>query len=153
MIFHQQLIGETPNSSLSALSYEGTFLCFILEDGFRMQKEYGKTRIPPGRYEIVPRKFGRIFDSMRKRHGHTFVPQLLNVPQFSDILIHPGITVEDTLGCLLPGYEARKGVDVFSLKDSTAAYNNEIYPRLDSTFRAGEKAYVRISRELIFTGA
>lgn len=153
MIFHQQLIGETANSSLSALSHEGRFLCFILEDGYRERKEYGKTRIPPGRYEIVPRTHGRIFDSMRKRYGHTFVPQLLDVPGFTDILIHPGITVEDTLGCQLPGYEARKGVDVFSLKDSTAAYNNEIYPLLDRTFRNGEKAFIRVSRELIYAGA
>ena len=153
MNLHQQLIGETPNSSLSALSHEGRFLCFILEDGYRERKEYGKTRIPPDLYEIVPRTHGRIFDSLRKRYGHTFVPQLVDVPGFTDILIHPGNEVADTLGCLLPGYKAEKEAAVFRLENSTPAYNSEIYPLLDRTFRNGEKAFIRVSRELVFTAA
>lgn len=42
MRIYSQLIAETENSSLSVITIAGEFLCFILEDGFRMKKEPGK---------------------------------------------------------------------------------------------------------------
>lgn len=79
------------------------YMCDILEDVVRNNfktlinkfiKIYGKTAIPYGRYEIVRTTSPR-FKKM--------LPELLNVPLYSGVRIHPGNKAEDTEGCLLPG--------------------------------------------------
>lgn len=72
---------------------KGMFSCFVLEDTIRRVKKFGETAIPSGIYKMVlitSPKFG-------------FVPHLLNVPYFTDILIHNGNSPIDTRGCLLVG--------------------------------------------------
>jgi hypothetical protein len=75
---------------------------FVIEDKVREiagrpVKEWkvpGQTAIPTGRYRVVltmSNRFGKI------------LPEVLNVPGFSGIRIHPGNTAADTEGCLLPG--------------------------------------------------
>ncbi len=88
--------------TIGSLYVNGVFLCNVLEDPVRelkgippaVWKIAGKTAIPSGEYQIVlshsPR-FKRI------------LPELLNVPGFTGIRIHPGNTDADTEGCLLPG--------------------------------------------------
>lgn len=97
-------IGQTPNSTVSVMyvpSDDNKFLGFVIEDGHRDKKEAGKTRIPAGIYEIKKRFAGRHYDSYTGRfeHKHTF--QVMDVPNFSWIMIHVGNTVKDTEGCLL----------------------------------------------------
>ena len=152
MHFHSQLIAETPDSSLSAVSISGEFSAFILEDGFRMQKVMHQTRIAPGLYQIQPRREGRIFESCRRRFGVKFVPHIIGVPSFTWILIHPGITTEDTSGCLLPGFGAalNRKAKRFVLSDSADAFL-AICKRMESPFESGEEVTIRISRELVFS--
>ena len=115
-------ISETKNSTLSKLESDGTFLCFIIEDGHREIKEYSMTRIPEGTYEIIKRKWGRFYKRYTRRFGFDFVPELINVPNFTDILIHCGNTVKDTSGCLLPNMKATIEDDNFKGEQSSKAY-------------------------------
>ena len=58
-------------------------------------KIYGKTAIPRGRYRVVMSYSPRF-----KRR----LPELLDVPGFSNIRIHGGNDADDTLGCVLLGF-------------------------------------------------
>lgn len=150
MNLHLQLINETKDSTLSALSHEGQFLCFVLEDGYRDKKVPGETRIPPGRYKIGWRKEGKFFARHKQRWGHLFVPELLDVPNFTYILIHTGNDVLDTKGCLLVGKSATHRADIFEVGDSVTAYLS-IYELLSGSYFRNEAAYIRVSRELVMT--
>lgn len=81
-------------ATCGAIFIAGRFICFTLEDEKRLQKVYGQTCIPDGRYEVEvsnsPR-FGRM------------LPELLDVPGFTGIRIHPGNDIDDSRGCVLVG--------------------------------------------------
>ena len=90
----------TKDSTLGIIEIDGVPQCFTLEDGYRKVKEAGKTRIPPGKYEVKVRNHGgfntryaRIFPSF-----HRGMLELSGVKGFTDILIHCGNTVGDTSG-------------------------------------------------------
>lgn len=141
-------LAENTNSTLSALSVSGQFLCFILEDGYRAEKVPGVTRIPGGTYQIVKRTHGRIFDTYSKKLGVKWVPELVGVPNYTDILIHPGNTVKDTRGCLLPGAIAVTGseaLDAMKIQNSTEAFL-KIYDTLDHAFGSGKEVYISMAR-------
>ena len=98
--------------TIGHLYIDGNYYCDVLEDVDRelsndMSEEeikkikvYGKTAIPTGRYKIEV-----TYSPKFKR----YLPILLNVRGFSGIRIHSGNTAEDTLGCLLVGYNKEKG--------------------------------------------
>lgn len=72
---------------------KGIFQCNSLEDTVRRVKKFGETAIPSGVYRIAlinSPKFG-------------FVPHLLDVPYFTEILIHNGNHAGQSLGCILVG--------------------------------------------------
>lgn len=98
-------LGPRPNIILSRFDFsdlstignlnvdKGIFEAFTLEDTVRRIKKFGETAIPSGIYKVVlinSPKFG-------------FVPHLLDVPYFTDILIHNGNNCEATHGCVLIG--------------------------------------------------
>jgi len=148
MRLHIQLIAETPTSTISMLTIEGKPQCWILEDGFNITKIPGKTRIPPGIYPIVKHTSGRFFEAHRKKWGHSFVPMLAGVPNYSFILIHPGNTVEDTEGCLLPGNSAHFNGRAFMVSDSSDAYL-KLYEKIESAlFENDEVVDCQVSREV-----
>lgn len=111
----------------------GEDLGFILEDvdrglksdqhiDFIKEKKIdGKTAIPAGRYKIAI-SFSNRFQK--------YLPELIGVPGYAGIRIHPGNTAEDTEGCLLPGQKF--GVDMVS--NSKPAFNY-----LFSLLQAAEK--------------
>lgn len=70
------------------------------EEEIKKIKVYGKTAVPTGRYKVEV-----TYSPKFKR----YLPILLNVKGFSGIRVHSGNTAEDTLGCLLVGYNKVKG--------------------------------------------
>lgn len=94
-------IWTTPNSTVSLLFVDQRPIGFILEDGYRDIKVPGETRIPPGRYRVVPSIHGEKFASYSRRFGHKFSIYVIEVPGFSGIMFHIGNTVKDTRGCML----------------------------------------------------
>lgn len=106
---------STANSTPGKLYVDAIYQCFMLEDPVRETprkegqsledwvaswKIPGKTAIPAGRYEVQVTRSERF----SKKAGHeVLTPQLMNVPGFSGIRIHPGTTALDTEGCPLPG--------------------------------------------------
>lgn len=79
--------------------------CDTLEPKWRdlkkQQKVKGQTAIPEGEYKIVMSPSSKF---------HRNMPYLKNVPQFEGIMIHPGNTVKDTMGCILVGTKNSSGL-------------------------------------------
>lgn len=98
--------------TIGHLYINGDYYCDVLEDVDRelsndMSEEqikkikiYGKTAIPTGRYKVEV-----TYSPKFKR----YLPILLNTKGFTSIRIHSGNTPEDTLGCLLVGFNKEKG--------------------------------------------
>lgn len=88
-------------TTLGVLDVDDLPFCFTLEDEVREDpnpstpanedKVYGKTAIPPGRYELVI-NFSEKFQKN--------MIEITNVPGFTGIRIHSLNTAEDTLGCV-----------------------------------------------------
>lgn len=98
--------------TIGHLYIDGDYYCDTLEDTDRglssdMSEEeikrikvYGRTAIPKGTYKVEV-----TYSPKFKRH----LPLLIDVKGFSGIRIHSGNSAEDTLGCLLVGYNKVKG--------------------------------------------
>lgn len=92
--------------TLGNLTFEGIDESFpIVEDTVRSngEKIYGKTAIPSGRYkvvlDVVSPKFSQYQFYMDVCEGK--LPRLLDVPNFTGILIHCGVNETNSLGCLI----------------------------------------------------
>lgn len=103
--------------TIGSLYINSKWFCYTLEDLDRHleaggTKVPGKTAIPRGRYRII---------NYPSKHFGRMMPCLVDVPQFTGIMIHPGNTPLDTEGCILVG----KGHDVIShdLTESRLAFN------------------------------
>jgi hypothetical protein len=96
---------KTDTYTIGNLSIDGEFFCNTLEDTCRIvnnncsMKIYGKTAIPEGTYDI---------EMIWWEKHNNFYPHLLNVPCFEGILIHSGITANDTEGCVLVGEQKQE---------------------------------------------
>lgn len=97
---------------------ECRYLCDTLEDTVRdlnkngkfdngEKKVYGKTAIPYGTYIVsMDTRSPKYSDYKKYPYAQQFgayMPRLLNVPEFDGVLIHPGTTADDSLGCILVG--------------------------------------------------
>lgn len=119
-------------TTLSVWFVDGRFESFGLEDQLRAPgvKVPGATAIPAGSYNVVltpSSRFGRL------------LPLLVDVPGFSGIRIHPGNTIADTSGCLLPGrLRAANRVG-----DSRVACD-QLVQKIDAAIARGERVTVRL---------
>ena len=96
----------------------------------RRHKIIGKTAIPTGRYRILitrSRQFGR------------WLPLLLNVKGFEGIRIHAGNKPEDTKGCILLGFNRRKGY----VLNSTQCVQ-QLMGRMTEAMEKGERVFVEV---------
>lgn len=127
-------IASDEDCTRGVLTVDGRFQCFTLEDEFREEKVAHETRIPAGRYRIVPHPRSRWVPRLRKRFGPTigrYALLLEDVPQFTGILIHPGNTDKHTSGCILVGNTCLTE----SIGDSRSAYRDlaaRVVPALDA---------------------
>ena len=116
------------------------FLCFTLEDEARVEKVYGETRIPAGRYQVTLRTVGGFHNRYKKKfpNMHKGMLWVRNVPGFEYILIHIGNNDEHTAGCLLVGRTAdMNGM----IGRSTLAYE-DIYPGIAEALLNDEEVWI-----------
>jgi hypothetical protein len=118
-------------TSISRVTIDGNFECFGLEDEYREDKIAGETRIPAGTYQIELRTEGGFHTRHLKRYGklHKGMLHVLDVPNFTYILIHCGNTEKNTAGCLLVGTSANTAEGDMSISASRAAYK-KFYPKV-----------------------
>ena len=132
---------------------EGGFLCWTLEDTdrgltqdmtleqIRRRKVYGQTAIPTGRYRIYMRISPKLKDRIyAKPYGGKF-PVLINVPGYSGVMIHPGNTPDDTLGCILPGM--LQGSTRGRIYESQKAYR-DLMDYIWPAYQRGEQIWINI---------
>ena len=119
----------------------GDFECVTLEDDFDTLKEWGKTRIPAGKYEIKFRnagrlneKYGRMFPDMHEGMLH-----IQDIPNYDYVYIHCGNKSADTMGCPLVGSKV-ENEDFIS--GSVVAYK-KLYPIVASALKK-EKVFINI---------
>ena len=95
----------------------GEYICDAIEDTVRdfnhngvfdgeEQKVQGETAIPCGRYYVTFRRTGLAIGAKAK--GGT-IPYLHNVPHFTHIRIHDGLTEQNSEGCIILGLNKKKG--------------------------------------------
>lgn len=131
----------TSTYTIGKLFIDGAPVCDTLEDPVRdlnkngvfdngEKKEYGNTAIPYGTYEVKLNhspKYGRI------------MPRIMNVNSFDGILMHPGNSAKDTLGCILLGKLGNKG----TLINSRITFD-EIFNIFKKAVKAGESITLTI---------
>ena len=119
---------STDDATISRVTvYDGdtqVFNCFGLEDEHRSVKKWGETRIPEGKYTVLPRRVGGFHRRYLKRFAsfHRGMLHVQDVPGFEFILIHVGNTEKDTAGCLLLG-------ETMNLTRMTIGYSVRAYSR------------------------
>lgn len=133
--------------TLGSLYVDSAFECFTVEDVVRLDdpstpanegaKVYGKTAIPAGTYEVivtVSPKFGKRF------------PRLVDVPNFTGILIHNGLSAEDTLGCILVG----STITGNSIKPGTTkpAFA-KLMAKIEAALVRGEKVHITVTNDFL----
>ncbi len=152
MHLFQRRIVSNSDASISTLQYRDK--CFaVCEDEHRDVKVPRETRIPAGTYEITLRTGSPMARQYRERFGpdHRGIPELMDVPGFTDILIHIGNEEDDTDGCLLPGEHA----DFVHLRvlNSLRAYR-EIQRDIQAAIDRGARVFITIiDMELPSTGS
>lgn len=85
----------------------------------KAKKIYGKTAIPTGRYEIKMTYSPKFANRAWAKKFGGKVLEIVNVPGYSGVRIHPFNTAEESLGCIAPGRNTVKG----KVTSSTVYYN------------------------------
>lgn len=118
------MISQTEDSTVSMLTSMGKYVCFVVEDGHRDIKEYGETRIDGDQLVLRKRKHGGFYEKYKSKYGHSHVWEIIGLNRHTDVLVHIGNTVKDTLGCLLTNFGVKYDTDkeLFAGIDSAKAY-------------------------------
>lgn len=133
------------DTTISQIFVDGQFVCFGLEDEFRVKKVENETRIPAQKYGVGVRTAGKHHLQYMKRFQefHKGMLHILNVPNFEYILIHCGNTHADTSGCLLVGMGAVTDPENMSISNSVTAYK-KLYTMVIDSALAGTLSIVLI---------
>lgn len=140
---------------IGRLSVDGQFFCHTLEpydfghtidtprSEIERQKKICPCAIATGKYMIALHiwspKYGQ--DSFYKQYCSGFLPRLMGVPGREGILIHPGNTMEDTLGCILVGNNDKTG----SVSNSRNTFLR-LYRVMKSAARNFEGIHIKVTR-------
>lgn len=142
--------------TIGEILINGKFVCSTIED-----KDYGfnkttpvetikKTKaahpaqvaIPAGRYEISTsyyRGMATKYPWYKSTSCKGNIPCLVNVPGYTGILIHCGTSAASSAGCIIVGYNTKKG----QLTDSKKAFMLVCDEIMKAKSR-GEKVYITI---------
>jgi hypothetical protein len=115
------------------------FMCYTLEDEHRDVKVMHETRVPAGTYNLRLKTWGGFHDRYSNRFSeiHKGMIEVMDVPNFTHILLHCGNDSDDTSGCLLVGVTQTENVKSNGyVGSSTTAYRN-IYPDIAEAIEAG----------------
>lgn len=115
-------IAKKPTYTIGKLYIDGEYFADTLEDRDRgltqdmdledilRIKVYGETAIPTGTYRIDMNTISPKFkDRSWAKPYKGKIPRLLNVPGFDGVLLHPGNSANDSLGCVLVGNNTQVG--------------------------------------------
>jgi hypothetical protein len=130
-ILREPTLNET---TLGVVMVDGVFRCFSLEDAVREVKVPGETAIPAGRYRVAlthSPKFGRV------------LPEVLDVPGFTGVRLHPGNSNADTDGCVLLGYQ-RKGAFI----EQSRLACDKVQEQISAAAARGEQCWLLIENAL-----
>lgn len=143
-----------PTYTIGKLLVEGMPLCDVLEDKDRdltsdmptaeiyKKKTYGQTAIPYGRYEVrltySPKYATRPWAAKYKG----LIPEIMEVPGFSNVRLHVGNSSADTSGCPLCGENKVVG----RLVNSTQAFYDLMDFYLVPAHQRKEKTFITITR-------
>lgn len=125
------------------------FQSYTLEDGFRVIKVVGETRIPARLYELKLRKeLTPLTQRYRERYSwFSWHVEIVGVPGFTSVYVHVGNKDKDTDACVLMGDDANNNqVEDGFIGKSVNAYKRwyeEIVPHLE----AGGRAFVDVCDE------
>ncbi len=136
-----------PLVTIGSLRVEGVHRCFVLEDTVRPEgapKVFGQTAIPFGDYRVDMRTVSPKFSKLA---GHdVIIPRLLEVPNFSGILMHTGVNVDHTDGCLIVGRNVlAQGPGGFIVTESRPAYD-ELFRELERVDKEGREIWLKVAR-------
>ncbi len=141
-------------STLGLLLINGQFECYTLEDEFREEKIAGESRIPTGTYNIQLRTHGNHHSKYLAKYGNDFhygMLQVMDVPGFTDILIHKGNTDDDTTGCLLIGDGANNNQTKAGFISNSGLAYERIYPKIATELIAGNTVDIEYRDQLTKT--
>lgn len=115
-------IAKKPTYTIGRLYIDGEYFADTLEDRDRgltqdmdledilRIKVYGETAIPTGTYRIDMNTISPKFkDRSWAKPYKGKIPRLLDVPGFDGVLLHPGNSANDSLGCVLVGNNTQVG--------------------------------------------
>ena len=93
---------SSETSTTGLLYVSGVFACFTLEPPCSQAKP---SRIPVGLYKLELKSYGGFHNRYKRRFPgmHEGMLRLVDVPNFTDILIHCGNRTTHTRGCILLG--------------------------------------------------
>lgn len=115
------------------------FLCYTLEDEERTEKMFGETRIPSGTYKLGLRTHGGFHERYSEKFSFHFgMVEVLDVPGFTDILIHIGNDDDDTAGCLLVGDTASQNITKPGFVGSSTDAYKRVYRKILKDLNAGD---------------
>ena len=146
-------IAKRETYTIGRLYVDGRYVCDTIEDRDRglnqrmtlaeikRKKVYGQTAIPTGKYEVMMDICSPKYSQKAKwkEYNGGFMPRLKDVPGYSGVLIHPGNTENDTMGCLLVGENKVVGKVI----NSEATFKR-LYPMLLNAHNLGEKITVEV---------
>ncbi len=148
MLITVERFASDTETTISLIRVDGEFVCFGLEDEYREVKVKHETRIPEGRYDMKLRKHGGFHARYAERFAdiHEGMLEVMEVPGFTDILIHVGNRERDTSGCLLVGMGATARPGDMSIASSVEAYRR-LYPMVVDAAARGELSIEILDRD------